>query len=45
MKLNLIAAACGPELGIGKNGTLPWRLREELKHFNRFGIGGKRALS
>ena len=35
MKLNLVAAACGPELGIGLNGVLPWKLKEEMKYFNR----------
>jgi dihydrofolate reductase len=35
MKLNLIAAACGPELGIGLKGDLPWRLKEEMNYFNR----------
>ena len=33
MKFNLIVAACGNSLGIGKNGQLPWRLKEEMKHF------------
>jgi len=35
MKLNLIAAASGTEMGIGYQGDLPWTLREEMKHFNR----------
>ncbi|GAB0100136.1 Dihydrofolate reductase [Sergentomyia squamirostris] len=34
LKLNLCVAAC-ENLGIGKNGSLPWRLKQELKHFNR----------
>lgn len=34
MKFNLILAVC-EKLGIGKNGTLPWKLKKELKYFNR----------
>ncbi|KAK7076961.1 hypothetical protein SK128_008135 [Halocaridina rubra] len=34
LKLNLIVAACENN-GIGKNGELPWRLREEMKYFSR----------
>ena len=33
MIINLIVAACGKSLGIGKNGQLPWQLRREMKHF------------
>ena len=33
-KMKMIAAAC-EGLGIGKNGDLPWRLKEEMKYFNR----------
>jgi dihydrofolate reductase len=33
IKLNLIVAAC-ENLGIGKNGDLPWRLKNELKYFS-----------
>lgn len=31
----MIVAACGPRLGIGKNGQLPWNLPKEMKHFAR----------
>ncbi|KAL0859077.1 hypothetical protein ABMA27_010924 [Loxostege sticticalis] len=31
-KLNLIAAAC-ENMGIGVNGTLPWRLKKEMAYF------------
>ncbi|KAG6447217.1 hypothetical protein O3G_MSEX004814 [Manduca sexta] len=31
-KLNLIAAAC-ENMGIGANGTLPWRLKKEMAYF------------
>ncbi len=30
--LNLMVAAC-EGWGIGKNGTLPWRLKKEMKYF------------
>ncbi|XP_066955476.1 dihydrofolate reductase isoform X1 [Macrobrachium rosenbergii] len=33
-KLNIIVAACENN-GIGKNGELPWKLREEMKYFSR----------
>ena len=33
-KMKMIAAAC-EGLGIGKNGDLPWRLKEEMKYFTR----------
>lgn len=26
-KMNIIVAACESDLGIGKNGQLPWRLK------------------
>ncbi|CAG4964063.1 unnamed protein product [Colias eurytheme] len=32
VKLNLIAAACD-NMGIGVNGTLPWRLKKEMAYF------------
>ncbi|XP_028166390.1 dihydrofolate reductase [Ostrinia furnacalis] len=32
IKLNLIAAACD-NMGIGVNGTLPWRLKKEMAYF------------
>ena len=32
--MKMIAAAC-EGLGIGKNGDLPWRLKEEMKYFTR----------
>ncbi|XP_045457647.1 dihydrofolate reductase [Melitaea cinxia] len=32
VKLNLIAAAC-ENMGIGFNGTLPWRLKKEMAYF------------
>ncbi|CAB3241669.1 unnamed protein product [Arctia plantaginis] len=32
VKLNLIAAAC-ENMGIGVNGTLPWRLKKEMAYF------------
>ncbi|XP_034838663.1 dihydrofolate reductase [Maniola hyperantus] len=32
VKLNLIAAAC-ENMGIGANGTLPWRLKKEMAYF------------
>ncbi|CAK1548830.1 unnamed protein product [Leptosia nina] len=32
VKLNLIAAACD-NMGIGINGTLPWRLKNEMAYF------------
>ncbi|XP_077994063.1 dihydrofolate reductase-like isoform X2 [Glandiceps talaboti] len=31
-KISLVAAACN-NMGIGKNGDLPWRLRKEMKYF------------
>lgn len=34
LKLNVIVAACENN-GIGKNGELPWRLRNEMKHFSK----------
>ncbi|XP_054751239.1 dihydrofolate reductase-like [Lytechinus pictus] len=36
-KLNLIAAACtsSGKMGIGINGNLPWRLRQEMAYFER----------
>lgn len=33
-KLELIAAAC-ENMGIGVNGTLPWRLKTEMEYFTR----------
>ncbi|KAH0554382.1 dihydrofolate reductase isoform X1 [Cotesia glomerata] len=33
LKLNLIAAACGDNLGIGINGRLPWKLKAEMAFF------------
>ncbi|KAJ6641417.1 Dihydrofolate reductase [Pseudolycoriella hygida] len=33
-KFSLIAAAC-ENMGIGINGSLPWRLKNELKYFNQ----------
>lgn len=33
-KFSLIAAAC-ENMGIGSNGSLPWRLKNELKYFNQ----------
>ena len=33
MKVNLIVAACGKSMGIGKDGQLPWRLPSEMKYF------------
>ncbi|XP_032525298.2 dihydrofolate reductase [Danaus plexippus] len=32
VKLNLIAAAC-ENMGIGSNGSLPWRLKKEMEYF------------
>ncbi|XP_042870388.1 dihydrofolate reductase-like [Penaeus japonicus] len=34
LRLNIIVAACENQ-GIGINGELPWRLREEMKYFSR----------
>ncbi|XP_076257785.1 dihydrofolate reductase-like [Rhynchophorus ferrugineus] len=34
VKLNLIVAV-SENMGIGKNGDLPWRLRNEMAHFSR----------
>ncbi|XP_047513999.1 dihydrofolate reductase [Pieris napi] len=34
IKLNLIAAAC-ENMGIGVNGTLPWRLKNEMAYFTK----------
>ena len=34
IRLNIIVAACENN-GIGLNGELPWRLKEEMKHFSR----------
>lgn len=33
--LTLIVAATSPSLGIGRNGSLPWRLKSELAYFAR----------
>ena len=38
MKVNVIVAGCivkndKSKLGIGHKGTLPWRLKSEMKHF------------
>ena len=35
MKEFSIIAAIDQQMGIGKNGTLPWHLPEDLKYFNR----------
>ena len=34
VRLNIIVAVCENN-GIGKGGELPWKLREEMKHFTR----------
>lgn len=31
--ISLIVAALLPDLGIGANGTMPWRLRQEMRYF------------
>lgn len=31
--ISLIVAALTPELGIGSNGKLPWRLKQEIRYF------------
>lgn len=31
--ISIIVAAMAPELGIGANGKLPWRLRKEIQYF------------
>ena len=38
MKITLIAAMDGKD-GIGKNGTLPWHIPEDLKHFKAYTEG------
>ena len=38
MKITLIAAMDGKD-GIGKNGTLPWYIPEDLKHFKAYTEG------
>lgn len=38
VRLNLIAAACN-NMGIGVNGTLPWKLKKEMKHFSVMSTG------
>ncbi|XP_026316371.1 dihydrofolate reductase-like isoform X3 [Hyposmocoma kahamanoa] len=38
VKLNLIAAACD-NMGIGVNGTLPWRLKNEMAYFSKMTSG------
>ena len=45
MKINLIVAGCvinGNEsvLGIGSNGSLPWKLPNEMRHFSKLTTGG-----
>jgi dihydrofolate reductase len=35
LKLTLIVAATSKNLGIGKNGGLPWRLKSEMQYFAR----------
>jgi dihydrofolate reductase len=36
-----IIAACDDNLGIGKNGKLPWKNRDDLKHFKYLTLGRK----
>ena len=38
MKITLIAAMDGKD-GIGKNGTLPWNIPEDLQHFKEYTSG------
>ncbi|KAK3043945.1 hypothetical protein LTS18_002591, partial [Coniosporium uncinatum] len=35
LPLTLIVAATSPALGIGRNGSLPWRLKSEMQYFAR----------
>uniref|UniRef100_A0A1B6CLE9 dihydrofolate reductase n=1 Tax=Clastoptera arizonana TaxID=38151 RepID=A0A1B6CLE9_9HEMI len=34
IKMNIIVAACESDLGIGKDGKLPWNLKSEMKYFS-----------
>ena len=44
MKLSIISAAC-QNMGIGKNGVMPWNLPLDLVHFNKTTRGsGKNAV-
>ena len=44
MKFKLIAAVCKGG-GIGKNNTLPWKIKEDLKHFSKVTKGlGNNAI-
>lgn len=33
IKLSLVVAMCNSNRGIGVNGTIPWRLPKDMKHF------------